>query len=269
MTASALTASNVAAAENPVSAKAPLPPEESGELYLPSDDAMADVDAILDLARKNNKLALVVLGGNWCHDSRGLAARLHQEPLRSLVNDHYETLFVDVGFLDKGKDVIKRLGPSVYYATPTVLIIDPISGLLVNESNRHQWAEAYNISMQQSVEYFQLMASTDLTRLRSEQQIPENLQLLLTEIDTFENIQAERLYAAYAVIGPMLEDYNAGNKGEKFEDYWMQIRKFRYQVPVDVDALTAEAKKRVVAGEQHIKLDYPEYPPFSWETPAP
>ena len=124
-----------------------MPPVKAGELYLPSDDSMADVTAVLEAARKSNKLALVILGANWCHDSRGLASRLQQEPLSTVVNEFYETIFVDVGYLEKGKDVINSLGPPVYYATPTVLIVDPVSGELVNARNRHQWADAYNIRL--------------------------------------------------------------------------------------------------------------------------
>jgi hypothetical protein len=33
-----------------------IPAEESGELYLPSDDAMADVTAAIDAAKESNKL---------------------------------------------------------------------------------------------------------------------------------------------------------------------------------------------------------------------
>lgn len=257
------------ASESSNNEEASMSAQQSGELYLASDDAMSDVASVLDAARENNKLALVIMGANWCHDSRGLASRLYKEPLHSLVNEYYETLFVDVGFLDKGKDVINSLGASVYYATPTVLIIDPVSGVLVNENNRHQWANAYDISMADSVTYFQKMADTDLADLRAKQEIPESLQRLLEEIRVFEQIQAERLYAAYAVLGPLLEEYENGNKPDDFENYWGQIRKFRYKVPGDVEALRVQAAERVAAGEQDIRLDYPKYPPFSWETSAP
>ena len=146
-----------------------VPPEQSGELYLPSNDAMADVESTIDAAKKSNKLAMVVMGANWCHDSRGLASRLYQEPLQSLVDENYETIFVDVGFLEKGKDVISSLGPPVYYATPTVLIVDPVSRHLVNAKDRHRWADAFSISMEESVDYFQRMAKTDLNARRGSQ----------------------------------------------------------------------------------------------------
>jgi len=240
------------------------PPEQSGELYLPSENAMADVETAIDTARKSNKLALVVMGANWCHDSRGLASRLYQEPLQSLVEENYETVFVDVGFLDKGKDVISSLGPPVYYATPTVLIIDPVSRRLVNAKDRHRWANAFSISMEESVEYFQRMARTDLDTIRDEKTANADLQDLLTEIDGFEQQQADRLYQAYAILGPMLEAYEAGDKEAFSEEYWNGVRDFRYKVAHDVDALRAEAHERVAAGEYEIKLDYPEYAAFPW-----
>jgi hypothetical protein len=242
-----------------------MSPEQSGELYLPSDDAIADVETAINAARESNKLTLVVMGANWCHDSRGLASRLYQEPLKSLVEENYETVFVDVGFLEKGKDIINSLGPPVYYATPTVLIVDPVSRRLVNEKDRHRWADAFSISMEESVDYFQLMAQTDLTTLREEVIITDDLQTLLTEIDVFEQHQADRLYQAYAVLGPMLEAYKAGNKEAFSEEYWNSVRDFRYKVAHDVDALRAEARERVAAGENEIKLTYPEYPAFPWD----
>jgi hypothetical protein len=238
----------------------------SGELYLPSDDVMADVSNALNVARESNKLVLVVMGANWCHDSRALASRLYQQPLNTLIDEHYETVFVDVGFLDKGKEVISSIGPPGYYATPTVLILDPVSGRLVNADNRHQWGDAYNISMEESIEYFQVMAAADLIALRGDDEVAGELIRLLAEIDSFERLQADRVYDAYAVVGPLLAAYKAGEKPEHFEDYWNEVRDYRMQVPRDLDALRIEARERVSSGESDITLDYPEYPAFSWET---
>jgi len=102
--------------------------EELGELYLPSDDSMAAVASVIASAKQSNKLALVILGANWCHDSRGLASRFHLEPMKTLIDESYEVIFVDVGYLNKGRNLIESLGSPAYYATPTVLIIDPVSG---------------------------------------------------------------------------------------------------------------------------------------------
>jgi hypothetical protein len=240
-------------------------PRISGEMFLPSDDAAGDVASTIARAEASGKLALVIMGGNWCHDSRALASRLFEEPLNTLIEEKFETVFVDVGFLDKGKALINSLGPPVYYATPTVLIVDPVSKRLVNDSNRHQWGDAFNIGMDESVAYFRLMSETDLNQIRNAAEPGDALSALYEEIDEFEQAQADRVYQAYAVVGPMLKAYKEGHPKEDFEDQWNEVRDFRVKVPLDVDKLRAEARERVEKGESGIRLDYPEYPAFSWE----
>ena len=236
---------------------------QTGELYLPSDSAMADVNMAMATARENGKLTLVIMGANWCHDSRALAARIHEAPLNQVIEDNYVTVFVDVGFFEHGRDVVTSLGSPVYYATPTVLIVDAQGGQVINADNRHQWADAASIGMQASVDYFQQLADKPAAA-----PVPEasaNLQILLSEIDAFEQAQADRLYAAYAVLGPMLRAYKGGDKGAFSEPYWSAVRDFRYRVPQDVQALRTEAIERAAAGETDIRLNYPQYPAFPWE----
>jgi hypothetical protein len=233
--------------------------QEPGELYLPSDDAMADLANAREAALQKGQRVLVVMGANWCHDSRALASRLYQEPLKSLIDEHYELVFVDVGYLDKGGEVISSIGPPVYYATPTVLIIDPASGRLVNDGNRHQWGNAYSINMEDSLQYFDQMA---VLQTPAEPE-GEELLLLLAEIDEFEQLQAQRLYLAYGVIGPMLRAYKEGDTPQNFEESWNEVRDFRMPLALDIEALRAEALTRVAAGETGIQLAYPEYPEFS------
>lgn len=247
--------------------KGVFPAIMSGELYLPSDSPMVDLAASLDVARKSDRLLLVVLGANWCHDSRALASRLFEGPLSTTINEQYELLFVDVGYLEKGKDVITSLGIPVYYATPTVLIVDPVSHRVINAQNRHQWGHAASISMQESVEYFEQFANTALVVSQDDNAVDANLQELLNEIEAFEQAQADRLYQAYAVLTPMLRAYKESDNGTFSDETWNEVRDYRFKVPVDVEALRAEARARVVAGENNIKLIYPVYPAFSWDTP--
>ena len=256
----------VLASEEALSGEAQLSARKGGTLYFPSGDAMADVNQALIAARESKKLLLLVMGANWCHDSRALATRLFEEPLNTVIKAHYETIFVDVGYLDKGKELISHFGTPVYYATPTVLIVDPISGQLVNDGNRHQWGDASNIGMGESVEYFQQMAVSAPGMSQNGEPADGDLDLLLLEIESYEQIQADRLYAAYAVIGPMLKAYKEGQSQEHFEDYWNEVRDFRLKVALDIDALRLEARDRYASGESETKLKYPEYPGFSWET---
>ena len=260
------TMGNVYASDDASTAPSGSPPIRTGKLYLTSDNAMADLAAGIDAARESKHLLLVVMGANWCHDSRALASRLFKEPLSSVVDEYFEILFVDIGYLEKGKEVINSLGIPVYYATPTVLIVDPVSGKVVNTTNRHQWANAATISMEESVDYFQQFANTDLTALQNDAETDENLQAVLMEIDAFEQIQADRLYLAYAILGPMLHAYKDGDKDAFSEDTWNEVRDYRYKVSADIEVLRVEAHERVATGETDIRLTYPVYPAFSWDS---
>ena len=103
--------------------------------------------------------------------------------------------------------------------------------------------------------------------MQIDNEVDANLQELLKEIETFEQAQADRLYRAYATLTPMLMAYKEGDKDAFSEEAWNEVRDYRYNIPIDVEALRAEARTRVAAGEINIKLTYPVYPAFSWDTP--
>jgi thiol-disulfide isomerase/thioredoxin len=238
--------------------------DPDGKLFQPSADPVADVQQALSRAGDDDRLALVVLGANWCHDSRALASRLHSPPLEKLIQQHYELVFVDVGFLDQGRDVMQQFGVAHFYATPTVLIIDPSSRALVNDEDRHIWGNAYNIDMSSSVQYFEKwVTSASVTEPVA---YSKELQQLYAEIDQFEQQLAERVAAGYAVVGPMLEAYKAGNAPEEFDASWNELRDFRIAIPDAIRELRDEAQRRVSAGEKDIQLVFPEYPLLFWES---
>ena len=242
--------------------------DPDGKLFQPSADPLADVQQALGRADDGDRLALVVLGANWCHDSRALASRLHSPPLAELIQQHYELVFVDVGFYDKGRAVLQQFGVAHFYATPTVLIIDPSSRALVNDEDRHIWGNAYNIDMSSSVQYFEKWAMNDPVADSVTYSAADSTQLrqLYAEIDQFEQQLAERVAAGYAVVGPMLEAYKAGNAPEEFDASWNELRDFRMAIPDDIRELRDEAQRRVSEGEKDIQLVFPEYPLLSWES---
>ena len=238
--------------------------DPDGRLFEPSENALADVQQTLERAKESDRLALIVVGGNWCHDSRALAARLNRSPLVEVIEQEYELVYVDVGWLDQGRDVLQEFGVAHFYATPTVLIVDPVSGTLVNDEDRHIWGNAYNIDMAQSVAYFETWAAADLSAEPSAN-IPE-LQQLNAEIDAFELQLAERVATGYEVLSPMLKEHKAGNTPDDLDAKWEELYAFRSAIPGDIQDLRDEAKRRVLAGENSIELDYPEYAPLSWES---
>jgi thiol-disulfide isomerase/thioredoxin len=238
--------------------------DPDGALFQPSDDSLADVQRAVSSAGLTQRRALVVLGANWCHDSRALAARLHESPLAEVIQENYELVMVDVGFYEQGREVVQQFGVPHFYATPTVLIIDPGSGQVVDDEERHIWGNAYRISMSDSVKYFEKWATNDPVA----DPVVDSAQLeqLYAEIDQFEAHMAERVATGYAVVGPMLAAYKADNAPAEFEASWDELSAFRNAIPGDIQKLRDETHRRVSAGEQDIQLLFPEYPPLSWES---
>ena len=116
-------------------------------------NAMQDVDIALKAAEYTRNNVLLVLGANWCHDSRGLAAKFQQPELDRLVSESYELVWVDVGRRDRNLDVARRFGVGQLIGTPTVIITSP-NGHVLNSESVHDWRTADSISYEDTLAYF-------------------------------------------------------------------------------------------------------------------
>jgi hypothetical protein len=245
--------------------------DEDSARYLSSNQQMMDVERLLETAKSNNKLALIVMGANWCHDSRSLASKLYLPEMKNVIDNHYELLFVDVGYFTNIKKVITRFNMPVIYATPTVLIIDPVTGERINGHNMHIWRNADSVSVEDTFQYFSDIAnqsrvstlaigSVEAVGLKQQEQLLHLNQL----INDFEKIQSKRLYKAFAIIGPLLKEKNEGGKAKNFGKYWKAVSAFRYKITDDL-ALLREKAIRLTRENSKEKLLFPQYPAFEWE----
>ncbi len=125
-----------------------------------SRDATLDVDAALAQAKITGKRVLLVLGGNWCHDSRGLAAKFQEPTLASLVENNYELVWIDVGHRDRNLHVPQRFGVLQIFGTPTVLILSP-EGDLLNADTVHDWRTADSKPFDETFDYFHSFATSE------------------------------------------------------------------------------------------------------------
>jgi len=232
--------------------------------YKPSADQMGDVTTTLEKAKAQGKLALVVMGANWCHDSRALISKMTDPSLAPMLEENYETVLVDVGGLAHGKDVIERFGMPVIYGTPTLLVVDPTTGQQVNRHDMHQWRDAYSVSQEDTNAYFEKMLKAETRGAPKPDPESSELMALLAGVDAFEKAQSERIYKAFALIGPMIT-MKREERPDNFGGLWNELRDFRYQITSDLENLRADARSRIKAGETNIALAYPTYEPFSWE----
>jgi thiol-disulfide isomerase/thioredoxin len=139
----ALTLAACASAPAPRSASAEVHPE--ARVYDVRPDAAGDVDAALARAAANGKRVLLVMGANWCHDSRALAGWLETPRFAALVAERYELVFVNVGMPQSGDghnlDIARRFGLADFPGTPAVLVLTA-EGQLVNPDTAASWRNA-------------------------------------------------------------------------------------------------------------------------------
>ncbi|PHR56983.1 MAG: protein-disulfide isomerase [Robiginitomaculum sp.] len=121
-------------------------------------DAMKAVDEALARATLNNTKALIVMGANWCHDSRALATRFDTAEFKTLISQKYELVYVSAGTNpgqnNENKAVSKRFGVESIEGTPTVFIATP-NGDVLNADSAVYWRNAHEIPSDMTLAYLE------------------------------------------------------------------------------------------------------------------
>ena len=126
-------------------------------LPLPYDpQADADpraVDAKVAHARAQalaeHKLLLIDMGGNWCPDCRILAGTMALPNLHRFVDAHYVEVTVDSGrHMDRNLQVAMPYGVPRLTGVPSVFVVDPATGSLVDSGHTAALADARHMSPQ-------------------------------------------------------------------------------------------------------------------------
>jgi thioredoxin-like negative regulator of GroEL len=115
--------------------------------YNAKADAKAEVDVALARAKTGNRMAIIVMGANWCHDSRALAGWFAQPRFAAMIVSRYELVYVDVGYKDRNIDIARRFGLKSIKGTPTVMIVNG-NGKLLNKKDAPTWRNAASRSEQ-------------------------------------------------------------------------------------------------------------------------
>ena len=128
------------------------------KLYDAARDARADVDAALFQALRENKRIILVMGANWCHDSKSLAGRFETPRFKAMMEPKYVITYIDVGKPQIGEgrnlDIAKRFGIKKIKGTPTVLILSS-EGMLLNKKDAPSWRNAASRSDDAIFAYFE------------------------------------------------------------------------------------------------------------------
>lgn len=224
-------------------------------------NAMADVDGALVRAAEADKNLLLIIGANWCHDSKALLTKLEAPSMAPLLLDQYEVQLINVGWFERGFDVAERFGLAIYTHTPTMLIIEPKSERVLNAHDQHIFRDADKMTAEEVLAYFKAKAVPSGWAAVTPQlaKVPA-YRVAMADILVFEQEQAERIRTSYAQLGPMLE-----TDSDELMVYWRPVREVRYQLPDDLQILREETRRQAAAGAREIVLRFPQYPAFPWE----
>lgn len=117
-------------------------------------DAEIDVNHTLVAAKEQGKLGLLVFGANWCHDSRALAAHFETPRFQTLLSEHYEMTYVDVGQKNRNIELAQTFGVEDIVGTPTVFITNS-DGTVLNLETAPTWRNAASREVDDVFEYFE------------------------------------------------------------------------------------------------------------------
>lgn len=128
------------------SAWAASTPAEQSAYYPAAADARADLDAALAEAARTGRFAVIVFGGDWCHDSTGLAKVLTGPAFRDEFGARFSVTFIDVGVPQTGNgrnlDLIARYGVKRMRGTPAMFVIGPDGAARNSRRDAQGWRNA-------------------------------------------------------------------------------------------------------------------------------
>ena len=130
---------------------------QDGKVYDEGRNGGADVDAALARAAAAGKTVIIVMGANWCHDSRGLAKWFATPRFAAMMQPRYEIVYVDAGKPQTGdgrnQDIVKRFGGKKQKNTPYVMMVSS-GGKLLNRDDARSWRNADSRSEDAIYRYF-------------------------------------------------------------------------------------------------------------------
>ncbi|MEO9498486.1 MAG: thioredoxin family protein [Parasphingorhabdus sp.] len=122
--------------------------------YDKTAEASVVVDQALERAAATGKKVILVMGANWCHDSRGLAGWFAKPRFADMLTERYETVYIDVGMRDRNIDIAQRFGIKQIKGTPTILVLSS-AGVLLNPKSAPKWRNAASRDEDDIFHYFE------------------------------------------------------------------------------------------------------------------
>ena len=141
------------AAEKPVERK----------FFIETADDSAMLEAELAKAKAAGKLAVIVFGADWCHDSRSLAKVLTSPAFTTEFGARFAVIFVDVGVPQAGQgrnlDLVGHYGVKKMKSTPALFVVSPKGKRLNSADDAVSWRNGDSRSAEDVLGWFRKLAA--------------------------------------------------------------------------------------------------------------
>jgi thiol-disulfide isomerase/thioredoxin len=149
-------------------AAGPMPVEPAAEkpvqrkFFIETADDTAMLDTALARARTEGKLAVIVFGADWCHDSQALGKVLTSAAFKQEFGARFAVIFVDVGIPQAGQgrnlDLVARYGVKKLKGTPALFVISPTGKRVNSKKDAESWRNADSRSAEDVLGWFRQLA---------------------------------------------------------------------------------------------------------------
>lgn len=126
----------------------PVAAKPASGFYDKSADARAAMDAALADAARSGRSAVLVFGGDWCHDSVALAKLLTSDAFKAEFGTGYSVTLIDVGVPQTGSgrnlELLARFKVKDLKGTPAMFVVGPDGQLRNKRKDALSWRNAHS-----------------------------------------------------------------------------------------------------------------------------
>jgi thiol:disulfide interchange protein len=97
--------------------------------------AKTEIHQALERAKAQHKRVILDFGGNWCGDCKVLDIYFHDPANKSLLEDNFELVDVNIGRYDANQDIADQYGIPLKRGVPALVILSPEGKVLLAQTH--------------------------------------------------------------------------------------------------------------------------------------
>jgi thioredoxin 1 len=104
-------------------------------IYPDPSVAKTEIRQALERARTQHKRVILDFGGNWCGDCQVLDIYFHDPANKSLLEENFELVDVNIGRYDANQDIADHYGIPLKRGVPALVVLSPDGKVLLAQTN--------------------------------------------------------------------------------------------------------------------------------------